>query len=156
MYGIKEKPLTSDQVEVSWAERQRFIPGHVDHKIVRFGASRNLVIRFPESDMTPESIRDDLEHIHNLEVVDVTMLAGGHLLVSTNDISLAVTARTCMSSRLKYKGSRIEFYPDECCEPLPPIVRKTFQCATSSPKNKKTDMNRFQMLANMDEEEEDW
>lgn len=39
------------RVEVRWAERQRFMPGHVEYKIVRFGASRNLVIRFPKSDM---------------------------------------------------------------------------------------------------------
>jgi hypothetical protein len=148
------KPLTNDQVEVSWAKNQRFMPGHVGDKISRFGASRNLVIRFPKSDMTPESIRDDLEHIHNLEVVGVTTLAGGHLLVSTNDIRLAVTARTCMLSRLKYKGSRIEFYPDECSEALPPMAPKPFQTAQSPPKNKQTNMNRFQMLADVDQEEE--
>lgn len=134
------------------AERQRFIPGHVEHKIVRFGASRNLVIRFPKSDMTPDSIRDDLEHIHNLEVVDVTTLTGEHLLVSTNDISLAVTARTCMASRLKYKGARIEFYPDECCAPLPPVLpKKSLPAASSPPKIVST--NRFQMLATGDEDE---
>jgi hypothetical protein len=103
---------------------------------------------------TPDSIRNDLEHIHHLEVVDVTTLAGGHLLVSTNDVSLAVTARTCMSSRLKYKGSRVEFYPDECWEPLPPVVRQTPQGVPQSPK-KKTFTNRFEMLAGTDEEEED-
>jgi hypothetical protein len=104
---------------------------------------------------TADTIRDDLEHIHNLEVVDVTTLAGGHLLVSTNDISLAVTARTCMGSRLKYKGSRVEFYPDECCEPLPPIIRKAYQDEPPSPEEN-TFTNRFQMLAGASEEEEDW
>ena len=129
------------------------MPGHVDHKIVRLNASRNLVIRFPKSDMTAEGVREDLEHIHNLQVVGITTLAGGHILVSTNDISLAVTARTCMLSRLKYKGSRIEFHPDECCEPLRPIARKTYQSIPLSPKKKTSNMNRFQMLASMDEEE---
>jgi hypothetical protein len=43
--------IRGKRVEVSWAERQRFMPGHIEHKIVRFGASRNLVIRFPKSDM---------------------------------------------------------------------------------------------------------
>lgn len=104
---------------------------------------------------TIDSIRDDLEHIHNLEVVDIMTLAGGHLLVSTNDVSLAVTARTCMGSRLKYKGSRVEFYPDECCEPLPPVMRKTYQDAPPAPKEK-TFTNRFQMLAGVSDEEEDW
>ena len=130
------------------------MPGHISHKIVRFGASRNLVIRFPKADMTPESVSEDLKHIHNLHVLDVKSLAGGHLLISTNDVSLAVTARTCMSSRLKYKGSRIEFYPDECCQPLPPIVRKTYQPAPSSSEKKKINMNRFQMLIDVDEEED--
>jgi hypothetical protein len=103
---------------------------------------------------TPESIRDDLEHIHNLEVVGVATLAGGDILVSTNDVSLAVTARTCMSSRLKYKGCRIEFYPDESCEPLPPITRKAFPGAPRSPQSKMF-TNRFDMLASQREEEED-
>jgi hypothetical protein len=43
--------IRGKRVEVSWSGRQRFMPGHVEHKIVRFGASRNLVIRFPKSDM---------------------------------------------------------------------------------------------------------
>lgn len=59
-----------------------------------------------------------------------------------------------MSSRLKYKGSRVEFYPDECCEPLPPVVHKTSQRVTQSLEKKKL-VNRFEMLAGMDEEEEE-
>jgi hypothetical protein len=43
--------IRGKRVEVSRSERQRFMPGHVEHKIVRFGASRNLVIRFPKSGM---------------------------------------------------------------------------------------------------------
>jgi len=43
--------IRGKRIEVSWSERQRFMPGHVEHKIVHFGASRNLVIRFPKSDM---------------------------------------------------------------------------------------------------------
>lgn len=104
---------------------------------------------------TPESIRDDLEHIHNLEVVGVSTVTGGHILVSTNDVSLAVTARTCMGSRSKYKGSRIEFFPDECCEPLPPIVRKAFQGVPHSVKSRKF-TNKFETLASQREDEEDW
>jgi hypothetical protein len=78
-------------------------------------------------------------------------------MVYVDDVSLAVTARTCMGSRLKYKGSRVEFYPDQCCEPLPPIARKTLEGAPSSPK-KTFNVNRFQMLASMggEEEEVDW
>ncbi len=125
------------------------MPGHVDHKISRFGASRNLVIRFPKDGMAPGNVHDDLEHIDRLEVVEIRMLEGRHLLVSTNDVSLAVTARTCMCSRLKYKGSRIEFVPDECGEPLPPIMRRPPVSRTPqvSPKKSSVTLNRFKTLA---------
>lgn len=129
-----------------WSDRQRYIPGHVRHKILRFGATRNLVIRFPKSDMNPESVRDDLEHIHLLEVVDISFVEG-HLHVSLNDINTAAIARSCMSSRLKYKGSRIEFFPDECSAPLPRIVKKAAKPAIPALPAKTTfNVNRFQML----------
>lgn len=147
----------NEQVEVFWADRQRYMPGHIEHKIVRFGASRNLVIRFPKEGMTPENVRDDLEHIDRLELVEIRMLEGRHLLVCTNDIGLAVVARTCMCSRLIYKGSRVDFFPDECGEPLPQVVQRPrgveVQCP--SPKKSFNSLNRFQLLqlASMEEEE---
>ncbi len=51
-----------------------------------------------------------------------------------------------MSSRLKYKGSRIEFYPDECNQPLPPVVKKHY--VRPAPKKAATvsRMNRFALL----------
>ena len=136
------------------------MPGHVAHKIERFGASRNLIIRFPKADVTPESVSKDLEHVHLLEVVDITTISGGHLIVSLNDINLAVIARTCMSSRLTYKGSRIEFHPDECMEPLPSIVKKTLPCVQSESAKKKmaqmASLNRFEALSLLgDQENED-
>ena len=58
-----------------------------------------------------------------------------------------------MSSRLKYKGSRIEFYPDECDQPLPPIVKKHVK--RPSPKKAATvsRMNRFALLLEEGSEE---
>lgn len=104
--------------------------------------------------MTSQSIREDLEHIHNLDVVDVT-LRDGHAFISTNGISWAVTARTCMSSRLKYKRTKIEFFPDECDKPLPPVTKRQPK-PTSAPTNKAatiSHMNRFALLGQEGEEQ---
>ena len=52
-----------------------------------------------------------------------------------------------MMSRSTYKGSKIEFFPDECAQPLPethcPVRKETSKAST-----KKVDamVNRFQML----------
>lgn len=62
------------------------------------GATRNLVIRQIDSRHTEESIRDDLEHIHNLVVVKVDF-AGGSCHIKTNSVHNAVFARMCMMSR---------------------------------------------------------
>ena len=106
------------QITVAWDERQSYLTGSLANRIATFGASRNLVIRHVRRYVTAESIRDDLEHIHNLEVVKVHF-SDGHAFISLNNIALAMTARNCMHSRQKYKGMRIEFHPDECAQPLP-------------------------------------
>lgn len=104
--------------------------------------------------MTSKTIREDLKHIHNLDVVDITM-SNGHAFVSINGVSWAATAKSCMRSRLEYKGTKIEFYPDECAQPLPPLVREPRQ--TISVKSEKvaivSDMNRFALLVDEGEEE---
>ena len=107
--------------------------------------------------MTLDNVRDDLEHIDRLEVVEIKMVEGKHLLVSTNDVGLAVTARTCMCSRLKYKGSRVEFFPDECGEALPLITRRSPASRTPqiSPKKSFATLNRFQTLAFLGMQEDD-
>jgi hypothetical protein len=86
------------QVDVGWADRQYFLPGHLAQRIGA-GASRNLIIRGCKSQVTKESVRDDLEHIHNLFVLDVSF-DGGDCLISTNSVNMANYARTCMMSRL--------------------------------------------------------
>ena len=82
------------------------------------GASRNLVVRGAAGKFTADEIRDHLDHIHNLVVVDI-FFRNGDVYVSTNSIHNALFARTCMMSRTAYKGLRIEWYPDECAVALP-------------------------------------
>lgn len=90
--------LTGGQVDVRWSDRQHILPGHVAQKIGH-GASRCLVIRRCPSSHTEKTVRDDLEHIHNLEVVKLEFI-GDNCFISTNAITLAMYARTCMMSRL--------------------------------------------------------
>ncbi|OJD17034.1 hypothetical protein AJ78_02829 [Emergomyces pasteurianus Ep9510] len=144
-------------IEVTWSERQFYLPGLVAGKLAN-GASRNLVIRSVHPNLTESRIRDDLEHIHNLVVIDITF-DKGNAYVSTNSVHNALFARTCMMSRLAYKGMKIEYYPDECAGPLPKVQYAPKKVAPSPPAKKAAPMaNRFQML-NMDgaddSEEED-
>lgn len=85
------------QVEIKWSDRQYVLLGHIAHKIGA-GATRNLVIKHCDPNHTEESIRDDLEHIHNLVVISVLFL-GGDCFISTNSVANAMYARTCMMSR---------------------------------------------------------
>lgn len=50
-------------------------------------------------DVTEKSLREDLEHIHRLEVLKVEV-SNGVCYVETNSIELAQVARACMQSRL--------------------------------------------------------
>ncbi|KAI1627760.1 hypothetical protein EDD37DRAFT_274729 [Exophiala viscosa] len=109
--------IRGKKIDVAWDERQSYLTSSLANRITAFGASRNLVIRYVRRYVTAESIRDDLEHIHNLEVVKVHF-SDGHAFISLNNIALAMTARNCMHSRQKYKGMRIDFHPDECAQPL--------------------------------------
>ncbi|PGG95224.1 hypothetical protein AJ79_10175 [Helicocarpus griseus UAMH5409] len=144
-------------IEVCWSERQFYLPGHVAGKLAN-GASRNLVIRSVHPNLTNSRIRDDLEHIHNLVVIDITF-ERGNAYISTNSVHNALFARTCMMSRLAYKGMKIEYYPDECAGPLPRVHNVPKKVTQPPPVRKAPPMaNRFQML-NMDgaddSEEED-
>lgn len=140
------------QVDLFYNDRQYQLPGHIGYKMSTYGATRNLVIHHAKPDVTSQSIRDDLEHIHQLEVVEIKVI-GDEVYISLNSIHNAVTARSCMQSRLKYKGYRIDYYPDECDQPLPEVPRRAvrkfdpLQAEASNPRSS----NRFQMLANDDE-----
>jgi len=55
-----------------------------------------------------------------------------------------------MMSRATYKGMKIEWYPDECAQPLPKVQHPPKKENTPAPSKKLNPMvNRFQML-NMD------
>ncbi|KAL8906329.1 MAG: hypothetical protein Q9207_002104 [Kuettlingeria erythrocarpa] len=138
------------QVSFAWAERQYILPGHLANKI-SIGATRNLVIRGIQPNVTEQSLRDDLDHIHNLIVINMSF-DGRDVFLSLNSVRNSLFARTCMMSRAKYKGMRIEWYPDECALPLPKMQNSTKKQSAPPPKRPEAPMiNRFQML-NMDED----
>lgn len=147
------KTLTkSTQIDVFRDDRQCRLSSNIARRIEENGATRNLVIRFPKHDMTSDSIKEDLNHIWRLQVVRIKF-SDGHAYVSLNSIQAACIARSCMISRLKYKGTRIEFYPDECSEPLPPILKKNL--TQKSERNLRPNLmmsraNRYAALAAMD------
>jgi hypothetical protein len=140
------------QVEVSWAERQfflrTFIKQNIDH-----GASRNLVIRNVNPNITEAFIRQHLDHIHNLVVIDI-QFSQGNAYISTNSVHNAMFARSCMMSRTAYKRMRIEFSLDECIRPFPKveIYQKSNGKTVESPpkpakKPTKPQPNRFESLS---------
>ena len=137
------------QLEVRWNERQFHVPHHVSNKI-GIGATRNLVIRGAAEKLTEVQIRNHLDHIHNLVVIDVRF-ERGDVFISTNSIHNALFARTCMMSRTAYKGLRIDWYPDECALPLPTPVNSRPSASAPPPSQKKpvATINRYDLL-NMD------
>ena len=97
-------------------------------------------------DITEQRLRNDMEHIHNLVVIGVNF-QNGDAYLSLNSIHNALFARTCMLSRAFYKGTKIEWYPDECSQPLPTmqhaLKENRRQAAVEKPEST---LNRFQML----------
>ncbi|KAF1959946.1 hypothetical protein CC80DRAFT_584767 [Byssothecium circinans] len=120
--------LHQKRLDFKWNERQFHVPPHVSNKIAN-GASRNLIIRGAAGKLTADQIRDHLDHIHNLVVVDI-YFKHGDAYVSTNSIHNALFARTCCMSRSVYKGLRIDWSPDECAAPLP---RQPNRARTAAP-----------------------
>ncbi|KAF7548827.1 hypothetical protein G7046_g8536 [Stylonectria norvegica] len=158
--------LIDCQVDLRWAERQFNIHGHVAYKI-QAGGSRNFVIRRCDPNHTEQSIREDLEHIHNLVVIRIDFVKGD-CFISTNSVHNAMFARTCMMSRTKYRGSRFDWVADECAEPLvymplsqlqtEPAPRRNPPKPTadrfSSKQPDKSMGNRFELL-NLDDDDDD-
>ena len=95
--------------------------------------------------LTEARIREDLEHIHNLVVISVAF-DKGNAFISTNSVHNALFARSCMMSRLTYKGMRIDYYPDECAGPLPKIQYVPKREVPPPVKKLDPTVNRFQML----------
>lgn len=137
------------QVEVRWNDRQFHLPGHVANKIA-MGATRNIVVRGGAERLSEQIIRDDLDHIHNLVVIDVAFREGD-AFISTNSVHNALFARTCMMSRGLYKGLKIEWFPDECAALLPRTPASSLRVPrpVSKPQKKpslQTLANRFALL----------
>lgn len=71
-----QRPLTNGQIEVKWADRQYRLNDHIAQKIAH-GATRNLVIHSAvDKGLTEQRIREDMDHIHNLVIIDVTFRSG--------------------------------------------------------------------------------
>nr|POF18557.1 rna-binding protein mrn1 [Quercus suber] len=133
------------KIDVRWAERQYKLTNHIAKKVVN-GATRNIVIHSAqERGLTEPQIRADMEHIHNLVIIKVT-LSKGTAIVSTNSVHNALFSRTCMLSRTTYKGCKIEFCPDECDVPLPARTLSSRAPAKTSAWKKDTVTNRFGLL----------
>lgn len=84
-------------VETGAAEA--FVHRASENETKQTGARRNLLIRRPKAAIPTESIIEDLAHVHRLKIVEIVEI-NGDIVVSLNSISHAITARTCMSSRL--------------------------------------------------------
>ncbi|KAF2457840.1 hypothetical protein BDY21DRAFT_285398 [Lineolata rhizophorae] len=139
--------LHAKRIEVRWNEKQFHLPGHVANKIAN-GATRNILVRGGASRLTEAEIRDHLDHIHNLVVIEV-QFREGDAYISTNSIHNALFARTCMMSRTTYKGMHIEWYPDECAAPLPKVQRAPSVQAAAPPNRGQQSAalaNRFGLL----------
>jgi hypothetical protein len=121
--------LKGKRLQVAWAERQYSLPAYVSRQVQQKGVTRNIVVRFAKKEMTEQTIREDLEHIHKLEIVKIITTCN-HIFISTNGIELAITARHCMRSRLTYQGTRIEFFEDECDQIIPVLEKKIFKKQT--------------------------
>ncbi|KAM0247300.1 hypothetical protein ACHAP5_004161 [Fusarium lateritium] len=119
-YGLYIK---GRKIHTRWSDHQYVVKGQVVYHVTR-GASRNFVIRKRDPNLTARSIRDDLEHIHNLHVISIEM-DKDNCFVSTSAIHAAIFARNCLQSRLEFKNSRIEWVADECAQPLESVSSET-------------------------------
>lgn len=145
--------LRNKRVEIRWADRHFVLPGHVANKIGT-GATRNLVVRRCDPNISADAIREDLNHIHNLVVIKVEF-RGGNCFISTNSVHNAMFARTCMMSRAKFKGSKIEWDADECANPIEKVrVHRPRQEPVPVKKGLNPMANRFQLLNIEDDEDE--
>ncbi|OAP59936.1 hypothetical protein AYL99_04938 [Fonsecaea erecta] len=141
----------SAHVIVEWDDQQTRMQPSFTHSVQSHGRTRNLVIRFAGPGVTADGIRADLEHIHYLEIVDL-FFRNGHAYISLNSIRSALAARSCMVSRLKYRKFKIDFYPDECDEPLPPVDISLPYKSNPIKRTRMLHRNRFELLYNGSEE----
>ena len=129
------------------------------------GATRNLLVKGMDSIFDEQRVREDLEHIHNLVVVEVyPSETGNGMVVSLNAIHLALYARTCMRSRTLYRKAQITYYPDKCANipisqtqqdsssALKPRQENPRLRSTASQAKESSSANRFSSLALSDSE----
>lgn len=115
--------INSHRIDVQWNARQFPVPLHMANRIEN-GATRNVVIRGAARRLSEERVRRDMEHIHRLVIVEIAF-RGRDLVVCANSVYTAAFMKSCMMSRRDYKGMRIDWFPDECADPLPlPTVRR--------------------------------
>ena len=161
---LSDKELNSaanyQKIDVSLASRPYRASSNVMRQIEVSGATRNLVICQIGQDLNEEGIREQLDHIHNLHVIEVTF-SDGAAIISLNAVGVALYARTCLRSRATYKKCKIDFYPDGCAQPLPTQYIKASTSAVERPPLKTTQSlssrfhsleNRFQLLEMEDTE----
>lgn len=106
------------QAKVSWAPNSWKPPGYIRGQVNSGKLTRNILIQRANSGITEALIRKHLDHIHKLDVLSVD-IDGDEVRISTNCVTGALFAKTCLMSRSMYNGMWIGFYPDECAEPLP-------------------------------------
>jgi len=119
-------------------------------RIANNGATRNLCLTNAIPQITAKKIRADLDHIHNLVIVDLWS-SGDALYVSLNSVAAAVSAKQCLQSRAEYKGPlKIRYIHDDCSDSLPEIAMARLKRPTGNPFTKKpsnVSLNRFQALS---------
>ncbi|KAJ8110746.1 hypothetical protein OPT61_g6487 [Boeremia exigua] len=145
--------LHAKRLDFRWANRQFQVAPHMSKKIAA-GVSRNLIVRGVAGKVTEQQIRDQLDHIHNLVVVDV-YFQKGDAHISTNSIHNAVYAKTCMMSRTIYKGTRIDWALDECAGPLPKPNIKVRSPVTRTPSAPISMTNTYALLDTSSEVDSD-
>ncbi|KAH8169596.1 RNA recognition motif containing protein [Sarocladium implicatum] len=137
--------IRAKRIDVSWSDYQKTVSGQLAWQI-RGGATRNFIVRQCDQYQTTSGIKDDLEHIHDLRVVNVEF-KGRDCYIQTNSISGAFFARTCMSSRHRYKRCRMDWDDDECTEPLPEVSVKSWHKDTSPAAKPAKPVNRYGFLS---------
>ncbi|KAL6913188.1 hypothetical protein FSHL1_010871 [Fusarium sambucinum] len=146
--------LKDRKIHAKWSDYQYVVRGQVAYHVAR-GATRNFVIRKRDPNTTAQGLREDLDHIHNLYVIDIEFNKA-NCFVSTSSVNSAIFARNCLLSRSEYKNSRIEWVADECGQPLETLpsdakapvlcVKEDSSAAPTHPSRKNLMGNRFQLL----------
>jgi hypothetical protein len=72
----------------------------------------------------------------------------GDIYISTNSVHNALFARTCMMSRAPYKGLKVEWYPDECANPLPKPQERTPAPVSAGQQAKPRAQNQSRQVSN--------